>query len=94
MKEVMAQQSGYSRNEGPVEKYGKAVENTKQRKHRRRKDTKSKEGMSHRDEFRPCSRVLSGGRTSKETNWKSRTEEKYRFNQQQGTFLLRLDEKE
>ena len=44
-----------------------------------------RKGMSYRDEFRPFSRVSSGGRPSKETNWKSRTEVKDRFNQQQGT---------
>ena len=44
-----------------------------------------RKGENHRDAFRPCSRVSSGGRTSRETNWKSRTEEKDRFKQQQGT---------
>ena len=47
-----------------------------------------RKGESHRDTFRPCSRVLSGGRTSRETNWKSRTDEKDRFNQQQGTLIF------
>ena len=42
-------------------------------------------GMSHRDAFRTYSNVSSGGSTSKETNWKSSTEEKDRLNQQQGT---------
>ena len=44
-----------------------------------------RKGKSHRNAFRPCSKVSSGSRTSRETNWKSRTEEKDRFNQQQGT---------
>ena len=35
-----------------------------------------RKGESHRDAFRPCSRVSSGGRTSRETNRKSRREEK------------------
>ena len=39
-----------------------------------------RKGESHRDAFRPCSRVSSGGRTSWETNRKSRREEKDRFN--------------
>ena len=43
-----------------------------------------RKGESHRDAFRPCSRVSSGGRTSRKTNWKSRLGEKDRFNQQQG----------
>ena len=44
-----------------------------------------RKGESHRDAFRPCSRLSSGGRTYRETNRKSRTGEKDRFNQQQGT---------
>ena len=55
-------------DEGSVEKFGRAAENAKQCKHRRRKDTNSKKGLSNRDAFRPCSRVSPGGRTSKETN--------------------------
>ena len=49
----------------------------------REKDIKSKKGVSQRDAFRPCSRVSSGGRTDKETNWKAKIEEKDRFNHQQ-----------
>ena len=71
--------------EGPVVKFRRAAENTKQRKHRRKKDTKCKKGLSHRDAFRSCSRVSSSGRTGREKNWKTRIEEKDRFNQQQGT---------
>ena len=56
-------------------KFRRATENTKQHKHRR-KDTKSKKALSHRDAFRPCSRVSSSGRTSWETNWKTRIGEK------------------
>ena len=44
-----------------------------------------KKGESHRDAFRPCSRVSSGGRICRETNRKSRTEEKHQLNHQQGT---------
>ena len=65
--------------------FRRAAENTKQRKHTESgRDTKSKKGLSHRDAFRPCSRVSSGGRTGRETNWKTGIEEKDRFNQQQG----------
>ena len=49
------------------------------------KDTKFKKGSSHRDSFRPRSRVSSEGRTGRETNWKTRIDEKDQFNQQQGT---------
>ena len=52
-------------------RYQRTAENTKQRKHRRRKHTKSKKGLSHRDAFRPCSRVSSGDRISRETSWKT-----------------------
>ena len=65
--------------------FRRAAENAKQRKHRRRKDIKSKKGSSHRDAFRPCSRVSLGDRTGRKTNWKTRIEENDRFNQQQGT---------
>ena len=65
--------------------FRRAAENPKQRKHRTRKVTESRKGLSHRDAFRPCSRVSSGGRTSRETNWQTKIEEKDRFNQQQGT---------
>ena len=58
--------------ECPVVKFQRATENTKHRKHRRRKDTNSKKGLCHRDAFRPCSRISSGGRTSREMNWKTR----------------------
>ena len=50
-----------------------------------KKIPRRRKGESHRDAFRPCSRVSSGGRTSRETNWKSWTGEKDRFNQQPGT---------
>ena len=63
----------------------KSKHGTFNKSHKRRKDTKSKKGMRHRDAFRPCSRVSSGGRTGKETNSKSRTEEKSRFHQQRRT---------
>ena len=49
------------------------------------KTPSSRKGESHRDAFRPCSMVSSDGRTSRETNWKSKTGEKDRFNQQQET---------
>ena len=61
--------------------FRKAAENTKQRKHRRRKIQSQKRNRAtatrfdpprrvstHRDAFRPCSRVSSGGRISRETN--------------------------
>ena len=38
-----------------------------------------RKGESHRDAFGPCSRVSTGGRTSRETNWKSKTGEKDRL---------------
>ena len=48
------------------------------------KDTKSKKRLGHRNAFLPSSRVSPGGRTSRETNWKTRINEKDQFNQQQG----------
>ena len=65
-------------------KFRRAAEITKQRKHRR-KDTKPKKELSHRDAFRHCSKGLSWRQVIKETNWKTRIEEKDRFNQQQRT---------
>ena len=50
----------------------------------KKENTKSKKESSNRDAFRPCSRVLSGGKISRETNWKTGIEEKDQFNQQQG----------
>ena len=52
-----------------------------------------RKGESHRDAFRPCSRVSSDGRTSWETNSKSRTEEKDR-SATRNLILLRLNGKE
>ena len=84
-KKVAAQPPGCSRVKVQLGKFRRAAEKTKQRKHREEEIQKAKKELSHRDAFRPCSRVSSGGRTNRETNWKTGVEGKDRFNQQQGT---------
>ena len=70
-KNVAAQPPGCSKVKVQLGKFRRAAEKTKQRKHRVEEIQKAKKRLSHRDAFRPYSRVSSGGRTDRETNWKT-----------------------